>query len=39
MKANAAFIFVVPEAGYRIHRTIIDTPVVELTVVGVKSWF
>lgn len=38
MKVNAAFIFVAPEADPKTHRTIVDTPVVSLTVVGVKNY-
>lgn len=38
MKVNAAFIFVAPEVDYKIHRTVIDTPAVSLTVVGVKNY-
>lgn len=38
MKVNAAFIFVAPEVDVNIHRTVVDTPVVSLTVVGVKNY-
>lgn len=38
MKVNAAFIFVAPDANPQIHRTVVDTPVVCLTVVGVKDY-
>lgn len=38
MKVNAVFIFVAPEVDYKIHRTVIDTPAVSLTVVGVKNY-
>ena len=38
MKVNAAFIFVAPEVDYTKHRTVVDTPVVHLTVVGVKNY-
>jgi hypothetical protein len=38
MKVNAAFIFIAPEVDYKIHRTVLDTPVVHLTVVGVKNY-
>ncbi len=38
MKVNAAFIFVAPEVDYKKHRTVVDTPVVSLTVVGVKNY-
>ena len=38
MKVNAAFIFIAPEADARTHRTVVDTPAVSLTVVGVKDY-
>lgn len=38
MKVNAAFIFVAPDVDYKTHRTVVDTPVVSLTVVGVKNY-
>ncbi|MBU3075882.1 DUF6506 family protein [Clostridium estertheticum] len=38
MKVNAAFIFIAPEVNCKIHRTVLDTPVVNLVVVGVKSY-
>lgn len=38
MKVNAAFIFVAPEVDYKTHRTVVDTPVVNLTVAGVKNY-
>ena len=38
MKVNAAFIFIAPEADSKIHRTLVDTPIVSLTVVGVASY-
>lgn len=38
MKVNAAFIFVAPEVDYHSHRAVIDTPVVNLTVIGVKNY-
>lgn len=38
MKVNAAFIFVAPEVNCQKHRTVIETPVVNLTVVGVKNY-
>lgn len=38
MKVNAAFIFVAPEVDYKTHRTVIDTPVVHLTVIGAKNY-
>lgn len=38
MKVNAAFIFIGPEVDYKIHRTVVDSPVVHLNVVGVKNY-
>lgn len=38
MKVNAAFIFVASEVDCHVHRTVLDTPVVNLTVVGVKNY-
>lgn len=38
MKVKAAFIFVAPEVDYKIHKTVVDTPVVHLTVIGVKNY-
>ena len=38
MKVRAAFMFVAPEVDYKIHKTVVDTPVVHLTVVGVKNY-
>lgn len=38
MKLRAAFIFVAPEANSKIHRSTIDTPVVELISVGVQDY-
>lgn len=38
MKVNSAFIFVAPEANHNIHKTVVDTPVINLTVVGVKNY-
>ena len=38
MKVKAAFIFVAPETDYKIHRSVVDTPVVNLSVVGVKNY-
>jgi hypothetical protein len=38
MSVKAAFIFVAPECDYNIHRTVIDSPVVKLSVVGVKNY-
>lgn len=37
-KLKAAFIFVAPEADPDKHRAIVDTPAVELVVVGVKNY-
>ncbi|MBP2665439.1 MAG: hypothetical protein H6Q76_419 [Firmicutes bacterium] len=38
MKLKAAFLFVAPEADPAKHRSVIDTPIVELTAVGVKNY-
>ncbi|MGC3962187.1 MAG: DUF6506 family protein [Rhodocyclaceae bacterium] len=38
MKVNAAFLFVAPEVDRTAHRSVVDTPVVCLTVVGVKDY-
>lgn len=38
MKVNAAFIFIAPEVDSKQHRSVIDTPIVCLTVVGVKNY-
>jgi len=38
MTLKAAFIFVAPEANPEKHRSIIQTPAVELTTVGVKNY-
>lgn len=38
MSLKAAFIFVAPESDACKHRAFIETPVVELTVVGVDSY-
>ena len=38
MKVNAAFIFIAPEVDYKKHKSVIDTPTVSLTVVGVKNY-
>jgi len=38
MSVKAAFIFVAPENDYNIHRAVIDSPVVQLSVVGVKNY-
>lgn len=35
---KAAFIFIAPEAEPQQHRSLIETPMVQLTVVGVKSY-
>ncbi|MCX5779310.1 MAG: DUF6506 family protein [Firmicutes bacterium] len=35
---KAGFIFVAPEADYLKNRAVVETPVVELTVVGVKDY-
>lgn len=35
---KAGFIFVAPEADYKKNRAVVETPVVELTVVGVKDY-
>lgn len=38
MKLNAAFIFIASEANPSTHRTVVDTPNVALTVVGVDNY-
>jgi hypothetical protein len=38
MSVKAAFIFIAPENNLKKHRAVIDSPVVELSVVGVKSY-
>lgn len=38
MLVKAAFIYVGPENDYNQHRAFIDSPVVKLTVVGVKNY-
>lgn len=38
MKVNAAFIFVAPEVDSKIHRTVIETPILDLNIVGVKNY-
>jgi len=38
MGLKAAFVFVAPEADAARHRAVVNTPVVELTVVGVKNY-
>jgi hypothetical protein len=35
---KAGFIFVAPEADYQQNRAVVDTPIVKLTVVGVKDY-
>ena len=37
-KLKAAFIFVAPEADPKKHRAVVETPAVELHVVGVKNY-
>lgn len=37
-KLKAAFIFVAPDADYEVHRAVVESPVVELTAVGVKDY-
>lgn len=38
MKLKAAFMFVAPEADYNIHKSLIETPALDLTVIGVKNY-
>lgn len=38
MATKAAFIYIAPENDYNRHRAFIDSPVVSLTVVGVKDY-
>jgi hypothetical protein len=38
MSVKAAFIFVAPEVDYNSHRATINTPIVSLSVVGVKNY-
>ena len=38
MKTKAAFIFVAPEADPQKHCAVIESPVIELSVVGVKNY-
>ena len=38
MVLKAAFLFVAPGADYRVHKTVVDTPGVSLTVVGVSDY-
>lgn len=37
MRVEAAFLFIAPEANSDIHRSVIDTPIVRLTTVGVST--
>ncbi|HBF5711871.1 TPA: DUF6506 family protein [Clostridioides difficile] len=38
MKVNAAFIFIAPEVDYKTANSIIETPTVNLTVIGVSNY-
>lgn len=38
MSTKAAFIYIAPENDYKVHQAIIDSPVVKLTVIGVKDY-
>ncbi|GAB6864663.1 DUF6506 family protein [Bacteroides acidifaciens] len=38
MTTKAAFIYIAPENDYKAHKAFIDSPVVNLTVVGVKDY-
>lgn len=38
MATKAAFIYIAPETDYKVHRAFIDSPVVSLMVVGVKTY-
>lgn len=38
MTTKAAFIYIAPENDYNTHKAFIDSPVVSLTVVGVKDY-
>ena len=38
MTTKAAFIYIAPENDYKTHKAFIDSPVVNLTVVGVKDY-
>lgn len=38
MTTKAAFIYISPENDYKTHKAFIDSPVVNLTVVGVKDY-
>lgn len=38
MTTKAAFVYIAPENDYKTHKAFIDSPVVNLTVVGVKDY-
>lgn len=38
MATKAAFIYIAPENNYKVHKAFIDSPVVSLTIVGVKTY-
>lgn len=38
MTTKAAFIYIAPDNDYKVHKVFIDSPVVNLTVVGVKTY-
>lgn len=38
MATKAAFIYIAPENDYKTHQAFIDSPVVSLTVIGVKDY-
>lgn len=38
MKFKAAFMFIAPEVDYNKHNSLIETPAVDLTVIGVKNY-
>ncbi|MBP1613619.1 MAG: hypothetical protein H6Q13_1067 [Bacteroidetes bacterium] len=38
MVTKAAFIYIAPENDPRVHRAVIDSPVIQLTVVGVVNY-
>ena len=38
MSVKAAFIYIAPENDYNTHRAFIDSPIVKLSVVGVKNY-
>lgn len=38
MVTKAAFIYIAPENDYKKHKAFIDSPVVNLTVIGVKTY-